>query len=81
MSLRWPPDRMADTPPTAPPTAPATATNRPDASPPGGRRPVASPRRVDSSDLFGNDRLLEIAHAGAVYRLSLTALGKLILTK
>lgn len=38
-------------------------------------------RRVNSSELLGQDRELEIAHAGAVYRLRLTSLGKLILTK
>jgi hemin uptake protein HemP len=39
------------------------------------------PRRLDSEQLFGAAREIEISHAGAVYRLRRTALGKLILTK
>ncbi|MDC8785876.1 hemin uptake protein HemP [Roseateles koreensis] len=37
--------------------------------------------RVTSQALLGNGRELEIDHAGSVYRLRLTSLGKLILTK
>jgi hemin uptake protein HemP len=44
-------------------------------------KPNAPTRRVSSSELLGQDRELEIEHAGAVYRLRLTSLGKLILTK
>lgn len=53
----------------------------PEASTP---RPVAAgpaPRRLQSRDLLGQDRELEIEHAGQLYRLRLTQLGKLILTK
>ena len=41
----------------------------------------AERRRFDSRELFGPGHEVEIAHAGAVYRLRRTALGKLILTK
>jgi hemin uptake protein HemP len=37
--------------------------------------------RVDSSELFVATREIMIAHGGDVYRLRLTALNKLILTK
>lgn len=40
-----------------------------------------APRRLHSQDLLGQDRELEIEHAGQLYRLRLTQLGKLILTK
>lgn len=39
------------------------------------------PRRLQSRELLGQDRELEIEHAGQLYRLRLTQLGKLILTK
>lgn len=40
------------------------------------------PRRViDSTDLLGRERQVEIVHQGQVYRLQATRLGKLILTK
>lgn len=38
-------------------------------------------RRISSQDLLGNERVIEIEHVGQLYRLSLTSLGKLILTK
>ena len=38
-------------------------------------------RRWRSTDLFGPAHEIEIEHGQAVYRLRLTALGKLILTK
>ncbi|HEY4083257.1 MAG TPA: hemin uptake protein HemP [Burkholderiaceae bacterium] len=38
-------------------------------------------RRLTSHALLGNDREIEIDHAGQLYRLRLTSLGKLILTK
>ena len=38
-------------------------------------------RRVDAGELLGGDREVLIAHAGQLYRLRLTASGKLILTK
>lgn len=38
-------------------------------------------RRTSSERLFSGHRELEIEHAGALYRLRITATGKLILTK
>jgi len=38
-------------------------------------------RRLSSRDLVGNEGQVEIEHEGAVYRLRVTSLGKLILTK
>jgi hemin uptake protein HemP len=38
-------------------------------------------RRIDSQALLGAAQEIEIVHAGQVYRLRRTALGKLILTK
>jgi hemin uptake protein HemP len=43
--------------------------------------PTAAPIRVSSQSLFSGANEVEIEHYGAVYRLRLTALGKLILTK
>ncbi|WP_063696332.1 hemin uptake protein HemP [Bradyrhizobium centrolobii] len=40
-----------------------------------------SPRTVTSRELLGGERLLVIQHEEEVYRLQLTAAGKLILTK
>jgi hemin uptake protein HemP len=40
-----------------------------------------APRTVSSRDLLGGERLLVIQHEEEVYRLQLTAAGKLILTK
>jgi hemin uptake protein HemP len=37
--------------------------------------------RVTSAQLFGSALEVQIDHHGAVYRLKLTSLGKLILTK
>jgi hemin uptake protein HemP len=45
------------------------------------RPAVPVPPRVSSRELLGRNRELEIEHAGALYRLRLTSLGKLILTK
>lgn len=39
------------------------------------------PRQWTSRELLGHDGEARISHAGAVYRLRVTALGKLILTK
>ena len=39
------------------------------------------PPLVRSEQLFGQGTELRIEHRGAIYRLRLTALGKLILTK
>ncbi len=40
-----------------------------------------SRKRISSKTLLGNEREIEIEHGGQLYRLRLTALGKLILTK
>ena len=49
---------------------------------PHGQAPYpTSARRWRSTELFGPSREIEIEHGQAVYRLRLTALGKLILTK
>ena len=57
-------------------------TNLP-SCPPRPRQRLSSPppRRLHSRELLGQDRELEIEHAGQLYRLRLTQLGKLILTK
>jgi hemin uptake protein HemP len=39
------------------------------------------PRRVDSRELLGASKEIEIVHSGQCYRLRITSLGKLILTK
>lgn len=44
-------------------------------------RSPAPPKRVSSSELFGETTTLEIEHGGATYTLRVTAAGKLILTK
>lgn len=38
-------------------------------------------RQWSSDELFGNQRCVEIRHGEQIYRLQVTALGKLILTK
>lgn len=38
-------------------------------------------KRITSLELLANQREIEIEHAGQLYRLRLTSLGKLILTK
>lgn len=38
-------------------------------------------RRVPSQELFRGERQLEIEHGSVLYRLQVTSLGKLILTK
>lgn len=49
------------------------------------RRPAASPAsrrpRWTSSELFGAADEIEIEHGDAVYRMRITSMGKLILTK
>ncbi|MEO8297975.1 MAG: hemin uptake protein HemP [Burkholderiales bacterium] len=44
-------------------------------------RPAGVPPRLRSEDLLRGGKELEIEHGGAVYRLRLTAMGRLILTK
>ncbi|XHS80366.1 hemin uptake protein HemP [Burkholderiaceae bacterium UC74_6] len=43
--------------------------------------PIPAAPRLSSEKLFAGRREIEIEHAGQVYRLRMTALGKLILTK
>lgn len=42
---------------------------------------TTGPRRLSSESLLGGAREVEIEHQGAIYRLKITSLGKLILTK
>jgi hemin uptake protein HemP len=42
---------------------------------------AAPPRRVSSFELLGTSKEIEIVHGRQCYRLRLTSLGKLILTK
>jgi hemin uptake protein HemP len=73
---------MADSPSL--PDGRAERPQRPEtADPPRGPVPLAicSGRRLRSADLFGSQQEVEIEHGQAVYRLRLTSLGKLILTK
>jgi hemin uptake protein HemP len=64
-----------------------TATPAPDRlTPATGTPAAASPaeagtRRLSSAELLGSARELQISHGDALYRLRLTSLGKLILTK
>lgn len=55
----------------------------PPAHPPAPAAPAgdAPPRVLRSEDVLGGQRSVEIVHAGVRYRLSVTAMGKLILTK
>jgi hemin uptake protein HemP len=41
----------------------------------------APPRRLSSRELLGASKEIEIVHGSQCYRLRLTSLGKLILTK
>ena len=47
----------------------------------GERRIRAIDNRIDSHELFAGTREITIGHGGDVYRLRITALNKLILTK
>lgn len=64
--------------PTEPPlsTACGAAEQRPASAP-----ASAAPRRWHSADLLGAHREIEIEHGQVIYRLRLTSLGKLLLTK
>ncbi len=71
--------------PTAATAATAATADAPDATR-GESSPVASTggdaaRTVASAALFRGASELRIDHGGVIYRLKLTALGKLILTK
>lgn len=46
-----------------------------------GRKINMTGDRIDSRELFVNAREITIAHGNEIYRLRLTALNKLILTK
>ena len=46
-----------------------------------GSAPSSPRKRINSQALLGSEREIEIEHGGQLYRLRLTALGKLILTK
>lgn len=59
--------------------APSQALARPAA--PGQPHPEERPARWDSDVLFKGQQELIIEHHGQPYRLRITALGKLILTK
>ena len=55
---------------------------RPQPAAPSPARPAADgPRRVDSATLLGARGEVHIVHQQQVYRLRVTSLGKLILTK
>lgn len=57
--------------------AAGAAPRTPDAA---GLHPAA-PRAVDSEEILRGQPEIEIDHAGVLYRLRVTSLGKLILTK
>ncbi|WP_034411480.1 hemin uptake protein HemP [Derxia gummosa] len=44
-------------------------------------RPATGGRRLSSAELFEQTREIEIEHNGAIYRLRITSMGRLILTK
>ena len=68
-------------PASDPAEAPVRAAAANAAVAPGQAPATSSARRWRSAELFGLAREVEIEHGQAVYRLRLTALGKLILTK
>jgi hemin uptake protein HemP len=67
-------------PPSGASPAHAGPARTPPHSAPAEARPTA-PRRWRSADLFGAAQEIEIEHGQAVYRLRVTSLDKLILTK
>jgi len=65
-----------------PPTGPHTASPGPDESMRSAAPPAVSARtRVASTDILRGHAEVEIDHRGTLYRLRVTSLGKLILTK
>lgn len=50
------------------------------ATPPAPAPASQPPRRLSSAELMQDQREIEIAHAGRIYRLRITQLNKLILT-
>jgi len=69
------------TPPAYPSFAPDSAQASSATGGPAPSAEAATCPRWRSSDLMEQGRLAEIEHAGQLYRLRITALGKLILTK
>lgn len=63
--------------PTTPTAAPLLAAR----DVPQARSEAVEVRRLSSAQLLGTHREIEIEHGRATYRLRLTSLGKLILTK
>jgi hemin uptake protein HemP len=61
-------------PPALPPPPGAAAE-------PGCTATGAQARRIDTESLLQGQRQIELLHQGEVYRLQVTRLGKLILTK
>lgn len=65
-----------------PPPHPADAVSAPPGTPAQALRPnPGARRRYVSEQLFGEHTEVEIQHGESTYRLRLTSLGKLILTK
>ncbi len=62
-----------------PPSGARSLVGHRDCTPVGAGRPRA--KRVDRTDLMAGHTEIEIDHGGAIYRLRLTSLGKLLLTK
>ena len=58
-----------------------SSTTPPPSHPAAAPIPIAAAPRLNSEKLFAGRREIEIEHAGQVYRLRMTSLGKLILTK
>lgn len=71
----------SDNPTTTPDAAPSVSTRTLQAGKDAAWGAESGPRRLRSGDLLGRGQVLEIVHGDAVYRLRVTALGKLILTK
>lgn len=69
---------MSTRPPSSAPKAASPTQQTP--APAAVSAPVAT-LRVESTELMGGQRVLEIVHLGVVYRLQTTRFGKLILTK
>lgn len=67
--------------PLTPPRHPAPVLQAHAVQPPSPCARPANPPRMSSVALLQGGRELEIQHGDAVYRLRLTAMGKLILTK
>lgn len=66
---------------SAPPPALDSAQRSPALSSASPKPAARAGRRWRSAELFGREQEIEIEHGQVVYRLRLTSLGKLILTK